>query len=129
MLSQLRNSIITKAFWGLMGLYLLNISVDSSDFYPNHIPEDLTFNDQESVIEIIVEQVLGYEDAIKEYDDSDKEDHNTKTNVKIDLTSQETSYSSISKQSIIKTKKPKFIDYNMLLADGFQKLDFPPPKI
>ena len=68
-----------------MGLYLLNISVDPSDPNPQHIPEDLSFNDQESIVEIIVEYVLGYEDAIKEYDDRDTEDHNAKKNIRIDV--------------------------------------------
>lgn len=71
-----------------MGIYLLNISVDIADPNPEYIPEDLSINDQESIVEIIVEQVLGYEDAIKEYDDNDSEDHNRKTNLKIELITQ-----------------------------------------
>jgi len=84
-LSQIRNSVLTKILWALIGLHLLNISVDTADPNPEHIPEDLSINDQESIIEIVLEKVLGYEDAIKEYDDHDTEDHNKKTNVKIDL--------------------------------------------
>jgi hypothetical protein len=68
-----------------MGLHLFNISVDTADPNPDYIPEDLSFNDQESIVEIIVEQVLGDEDAIKEYDDHDTDDHNKKERVKIDL--------------------------------------------
>lgn len=110
-----------------MGLYLLNISVDTADPNPEHIPEDLSINDQESIIEIIVEQVLGYEDAFKEYDDHDTEDHNKKTNVKIELFN---SYIAdcIIKQSFIENKKQKFPDYSTFLTNGFQKLDIPPPK-
>lgn len=68
-----------------MGLYFLNISVDTADLSPEYFSEDLTINDQESIIEIVVEKVLGYEDAIKEHDDHDREEHNFKTNLKIDL--------------------------------------------
>ncbi len=111
-----------------MGIYLLNISVDTADPNPNHIPEDLSINDQESIVEIIVEQVLGFEDAFKEYDDNDTEDCNKKTNSKIELIAQFLVISSI-KQPIIKTTKQKFPDYNTYLTIGFQKLDTPPPKV
>ena len=128
MISQIRNSVFIKVLWGLMGFYLLNISADTADPNPEHIPEDLTINDQESIVEIIVEQVIGYEDAINEYDDHDSEDHNKKTNVKIDITTLHIVDSDI-KQSFTETTKPKFPDYKAYLTNGFQKLDTPPPKI
>ncbi|GAA3784126.1 hypothetical protein GCM10022271_15590 [Corallibacter vietnamensis] len=128
MLSQIRNSVFTKILWGIMGLYMLNISVDPADPNPEHIPEDLTFNDQESIIEIIIEKVLGYEDAIKEYDDYDTEDHNTKTNVKIDLATHYIVDNNLN-QSFIEIKKHKFPEYTTNLTKGFLKLDIPPPKV
>ncbi len=56
-----------------MCVYLLNGSVDSPDMYPDYIPEDLSYNDQESIIEIILEKVLGFDNIIAEYDDRDTE--------------------------------------------------------
>jgi len=111
-----------------MGLYLLNISADTEDPNPQHIPEDLSINDQESIIEIIVEQVLGYEDAFKEYDDHDTEDYNNNTNVKIDLLNSFLAICII-KQSFTETRKQNHPDYNTLLFNGFQNLDIPPPKV
>ncbi|MEQ9352063.1 MAG: hypothetical protein RJQ00_05700 [Vicingaceae bacterium] len=111
-----------------MGLYLLNICVDTADPNPEHIPEDLSINDQESIVEIVLEKVLGYEDAIKEYDDHDAEDHNKKSDIKIDLTT----HFSVDKplnQPIIEATRHKFPDYSTHLTRGFQKLDIPPPKI
>ena len=49
-----------------MGIYLLNISVDTKDPHPEYIPEDLSINDQESIVEIVVEKILGFENAIQE---------------------------------------------------------------
>lgn len=60
---------------------MLNMGIDTTDPNPQHIPEELTFNDQESSFEIVIETVLGYEDAIKEYDDIDAEGHNTNKKV------------------------------------------------
>lgn len=128
MLSRIRNSVFTKILWGIIGLYLLNISIDPADPNPEHIPEDLTFNDQESIIEIVLEKVLGYEDAIKEYDDYDTEDHNTKTNVKIDLATHYIVDNNLN-QSFVEIKKHKFPEYKTNLTKGFQKLDIPPPKV
>ncbi|TXB68372.1 hypothetical protein [Phaeodactylibacter luteus] len=71
-----------------MGLYLLNISVDTADPYPDYIPEDLSFNDQESIVEILLEQVLGYENAIAEYDDHDSSGHSKGKTAKLDLKAQ-----------------------------------------
>ncbi|MFV8443109.1 hypothetical protein [Flavobacterium sp. LB2P44] len=66
-----QNSLLIRFFWGFMSLYLLNCFVDSPDLQPNYFPEDLTYNDPESIIEIVVEKVLGFENAIAEYDDND----------------------------------------------------------
>lgn len=87
MLNNLRNNLFVRVLWGFLGLFLLNVSVDSPDPEPNHLPEDLSFNDQESIIEIVLEQLLGYDDAIVEYDDHDTEEHNKKKSVRIDLIS------------------------------------------
>lgn len=128
MIRQIRNSVFIKILWGLLGLYLLNISVDVADPNSENIPEDLTINDQESIIEIIVEQILGYEDAFKEYDDADNEGQNRKTNLKIELIAQHIVEPSI-EPLIIKTSKKNLTDYIVFLTKGFQKLDIPPPKV
>lgn len=107
---------------------MLNISVDTADPKPEHIPEDLTFNDQESIIEIVVEKILGYEDAIKEYDDNDMEDHTSKTPVKIDLIANNNFNLDIPLFSANLGQK-KFTGPPSYLTTGFHKLDIPPPKI
>jgi hypothetical protein len=126
--NQIRNSALTKILWGIMGLYLFNISVDTADPYPEHIPEDLSINDQESIIEILVEQVLGYENAFKEYDDHDKEDHNTKANVKFDFTNHNFAELVLNYKTII-AALPNFPNYATYLTKGLQEQDIPPPKI
>ncbi len=68
-----------------MAIYLLNISVDTADRNPAHLPEDLTYNDQESIVEIVVEKILGFEQAFEEYDDPDNENQESNSTVKIEL--------------------------------------------
>lgn len=117
-----------RVLWGWMGLYLLNISVDAEDPNPRHIPEDLSFNDQESIIEMIVEQVLGFENAIEEYDDLDTEDHNKKSNIKIDLAVY-LHFDSAIAHLAYNTGKQRFPDFEAHLTNGFHQIDTPPPKI
>lgn len=38
--------------------------------------EDLSINDQETVVELVLEKFLGYEDAIEEHDEKGDEDQN-----------------------------------------------------
>jgi len=52
-----------------MAIYMLNVCIDAPDAFLHHMPEDLSYNDQESIAEVILEKVLGYENAIPEYDD------------------------------------------------------------
>lgn len=128
MISQLQNSAFTKTLWGLIGLYLLNISVDTPDPNPQHIPEDLSLNDQESIVELVVEQVLGFEDAIKEYDDYDTEEHNEKKIVKIDLLVH--SSKTDDKADIhLHGKEKYFPDNEVRLTSGFIEIDSPPPRV
>lgn len=51
-----------------MAVYLLNISVDAPDI---SLKEDLRFNDQESIVELVVEKFLGFDNIIAEQDDTD----------------------------------------------------------
>ncbi|PTB96581.1 hypothetical protein C9994_06660 [Marivirga lumbricoides] len=109
-----------------MGFYLLNISVDTVDPKPEYIPEDLSINDQESILEIIVEKVLGYENAIKEYDDHDSEDHNkkkeTKTDLLIHFPKTYNLFNHLNKRKIL------YPNQENQLLNAFKEIDSPPPK-
>ncbi len=111
-----------------MGLYLINISVDPADPKPNHIPEDLSINDQESIIEFAIEKLLGFENAIDEHDDHDTEDHHKNTNVKAGLVTHFT-FNYITSGLPVETKKKRFPDFESCLTTGFHQLLTPPPKI
>lgn len=111
-----------------MGLYLLNISVDAVDANPDFIAEDLSYNEQESIIEFIAESILGHKDAFPEYDDHDPEEHGKKSNLKIDFLLPH-QVAIIYDHLPIPESKEKFPDYITRLPHGFGKEDFPPPKV
>ena len=124
----LRNSIFMKLLWGFMSLYLLNISVDTADPNPVNIPEDLSFNDQESIIELIVEKLFGFEDAIIEYDDCDSDQNSNNIGRKLDFFSSKSLIDiNIQKPAIFKEKI--FGDFRANILKGFIGVVLPPPKV
>lgn len=67
-----------------MAAHLLNISADTPDFDFDLSNAYLTINAHESVVEILVENVLGFENAITEYDHNEEENKDKKQNLKVD---------------------------------------------
>lgn len=56
-----------------MALHILNFSVDPPDASPDGVPEDLSYNEMESVLEIVLEEVADIENAIPEQEDADNQ--------------------------------------------------------
>lgn len=71
-MQRIRQHILSRFLCGLVAAIILNLSVDTPDLYDNSIPEDLTYNDTESVVEWVLEDVLQFENAIAEHDDDDQ---------------------------------------------------------
>ena len=44
------------------------------DAQPDYIAGDLTINDQESIVELILEKVMGIDNAIEEHDEPDEDE-------------------------------------------------------
>jgi hypothetical protein len=65
----------TLAF--LLALYIFNFSIDSQDAQPDHLGEDLSHNDIESIAEFIVEIIFDVADAFNEHDEKDNYDGTT----------------------------------------------------
>lgn len=68
----IRHHFLVRFLCGLVAAIILNFAVDAPDLYDNHIPEDLSYNDIESVVEWVLESVLQIEDAVVEHDDNDQ---------------------------------------------------------
>jgi hypothetical protein len=76
-MQRFRHHIIFRLICLLMAFHIFNCSVDTPDAKPDYIPEDLSYNDIESVAELILEEVLNIENAIAEHDEKDTEDGNS----------------------------------------------------
>lgn len=70
----LRKQKILNFIWLFTALHILNFSVDSPDPQPGHIPEDLNYNDMESIIEVVLEQFFEFNNVIAEHDENDTDE-------------------------------------------------------
>lgn len=66
----IREKKIVKIIWAILSLYLLNISIDAPDIQDVNGNKG-EYNEQDSVIELIVEKALDFEDAINDYENED----------------------------------------------------------
>ncbi|MBB6324954.1 hypothetical protein FHS59_000569 [Algoriphagus iocasae] len=109
-----------------MGLYIFNLSADTPDPKSPHIAEDLTINDQESIVEVLVETVLGFEDTFEEFDDPDGEEQNNKSVQKVVLAL----HNPAELQQLLNSPfevETRFSDLKIALSIGFHHIDSPPP--
>lgn len=128
MIKQIRHSFLTRYLWGFMSLYMLNCFVDSPDAQPNNFTEDLTYNDLESIIEIVVEKALGFENTIPEYDDNDtNQNSSVKSNFLIDFFILPVISFNINKNYVC-FKKEKLVLQNPILLIPYFKIHIPPPE-
>ena len=81
-MNTIRNFSALRLLWLVMAIHIFNCSVDNPDPMPNSYPEDLSINEMESVLEIILEQLCGIENAIAEYDENDAEERSTADSMK-----------------------------------------------
>lgn len=70
----IRQNILLKYLWISLTIFIFNFSIDAPDVYGDAVAEDLSFNDIESISELILEDVLGIYNAFPEHDENDLED-------------------------------------------------------
>lgn len=73
MLSRIRVHLLTRVWCVVMAVHFFNLCADTPDLRPSNVPENLAYNDIESVVEMFLEQGLCLENAVPEYDDADEE--------------------------------------------------------
>lgn len=70
----IRHNLFLKYIWAFLAFLIFNYSIDIPDFYGDSVAEDLTFNDIESISELVLEVVLGVDNAVPEHDEDDSDD-------------------------------------------------------
>lgn len=117
---------IRKIFSLFMAFYIFNFSIDSRDASPDHIAEDLSFNDVESFYEFILEDLVGIENAVEERDERDEDDGGSFQFKKFCFTSLTSTIQVKSGDYIFKLYIPKRNCPG--LANRYGEIDSPPPR-
>lgn len=81
----IRSSGLIKWLAGSLAALVLNLSVDAPSYSSVDQQSQLPVNEQESIVELVLEQVMGIEDAIPESDDPPQNDVMKKSGFKVDM--------------------------------------------
>jgi hypothetical protein len=74
MFNRNRCSTLTRLLCFLLALHFFNLSIDPRDPNPDSHPEDLKFNDIETITELVAEVVLKNKNTFGEHDEKDNYD-------------------------------------------------------
>ncbi len=111
-----------------MAAFLLNLSVDAPDPFPRHVAEDLSHNDQESIVEWVVETLLGYEAAFAEFDDDDSDERSINLTLELNATLLPVpAFGSVPPPA--RERSADFPPYLRWGAPGHRDIDAPPPRV
>lgn len=126
MLQQLQNSALLKYLWGFMAFYVLNCCID----VPSHNlkKENLAINKQESILELIIEKFLGFDNAVAEYDDCDTDTGSLKKVITLDVFIAPSPVRELQKNYIC-FKKPGLTLENHKSLTAFYEIHSPPPEV
>lgn len=70
----IRDSRFSRFLIRFLAFLIFNYSVDTPDPFSDNVREDLSYNDMESFTELLLEKVIGWENAVPETDDDDPDD-------------------------------------------------------
>ena len=126
---KIRNTYATlsKAICFLFAVHIFNLSVDPRDIKPACIPEDLTINDIESLVEFFAEEVFDFKNAFAEHDEADDDAGNTVDFNKIYFCLHDSGR--MPQRNVTPAAKEYFIDAVRGLSFQTIEISSPPPRI
>lgn len=124
----IRNTYATlsKVICFLFAVHIFNLSVDPRDIKPAFIPEDLTINDIESLVEFFAEEVFDLKNAFAEHDEADDHTGNTVDFNKLYFCLNDSG--DMPQRNGIPTVKEYFIDAAHSLSFQTIEISSPPPR-
>lgn len=126
MLSNLKNSSFSKSIWIFMTLYFINLSIDVQ--YDSRWFKSSTLDENETLIELLIEDVLDYEDAVADQNNLDTDEIKIKKSIFLIFISQT---ANLSLKTTIHSKGNSIVFSNLFLflKSLADKIHTPPPEI
>lgn len=124
MFSYIRHGWIGKNILGLLILVFLNSSIDAPDIFSKSV----AYNEQETLIELIVEKGLGFEEAISEQEhDNELPENSASKKFQTDLFRTQFSESLFDFNFDLKNQSsPCYL--NLIYSQDHSKIIIPPPE-
>lgn len=124
MFSHIRNGFIGRNILGFLILVFLNSSIDAPDIFLKSID----YNEQETIIELIIEKGLGFENAISEWSHHNELPENSDSK-KFQLYLFRTSHFSCLLVFNFENKNKLVINYlDLIYSQNHSKIIIPPPE-
>jgi hypothetical protein len=125
-----RQQKAVRFLWLVMALHIFNVSIDSVDLLPAHLPEDLSINDTESFVELVLEDFLGIKGAIAEHDEPESEESENIALKKLFAPPQPKVRLALVSTLPAHYSAPIFAEYqNPFVASVYTELISPPPQV
>ena len=122
-----KNISFSRILWVFMALYFLNSIVDApnvTSFGSHYLSKP--FNEQESIIELVVEKVLNYGDIIPEIEDFENQEKTAQEKLKFNIFFN--SFNNYSLQTFSSFKSVKYYYTNLFFKNLFYTIFIPPPE-
>ena len=127
MLKFFRNNVFIKILFGILGVHLLNISIDTPKSFYVEQTKELSFNKPQNIVDFFLENILGCENTIEKYE-KNTDDCKQNKNLEIELIAAKDSFYKM-KLLLPRISKEKFSELIQQHTSEHQELDTPPPKV
>lgn len=126
-MKNIRQSKPIKLLWLFVTFLLFNYSIDIPDSRTDNFSEDLSINDIESFTELVLEKIVGIENAVPEHDDDDSDGQSLNLK-KIDLLHFTHAFINEKQTIVSTTPKKKKIEKRCTLQNNFIVSQEKPPQ-
>lgn len=124
MFSYIRNGCIGKNILGFLILVFLNSSIDTPDIYSKFID----YNEQETILELIVEKGLGFEDAIIEHEhDNELPENSASKKIQLDILRIQT-FTDLLLYNFDNRNRLRIHYLDLIYSQDHSKIIIPPPE-
>lgn len=120
-----KNIRIQKALWLFMACYFINSIVDAPNL--NLYTSAVYFNEQETIIELVVEKIMDFGDVIPETNDTDNQEQTSLKKLKLEVYFP--TLKLVFLQPLYNCNTKTFCHSDLFIENPFHSIFSPPPEL